>query len=67
MPDPRVANEEDSYTAAQTTLSMLANEPGHRFTYCYDLARDRAYADVVEEIAAVDPARNDVIFVDGAP
>jgi hypothetical protein len=67
VPDPRVANEEDSHTAAQATLSMLANEPGHRFTYCYDLDRDRACTVVVEEITAVDPARNDVMIVDGAP
>jgi len=67
VPDPRVANEADSHTAAQATLSMLANEPGHRFTYCYDLDRDRACTVVVEEITAVDPARNDVVIVDGAP
>jgi len=53
----------DSYTAAQATMSMLANEPGHSFTYCYDLDCDRACTVVIEEIAAVDPAHNDVIII----
>ena len=66
VPDPRVAVEEDSYTAAEATLSMLANEPGHSFTYCHDLDRDRACTVVIEEITAVDPARNDVIVIGGA-
>jgi hypothetical protein len=67
VPDPRVANEEDSHTAVQATLSMLANEPGHKFTYSYDLDRDRACTVAVEGIAAVDPARNDVMIIDGRP
>jgi hypothetical protein len=66
VPDPRVADEKDSCTAAQATLSMLANEPGHSFTYCYDLDRHRACTVVIEEIAAVDPAHNDVIIIGGA-
>lgn len=66
VPDPRVADERDSCTAARATLSMLANEPGHSFTYCYDLDCDRACTVVIEEIAAVDPARNDVIIIGGA-
>jgi hypothetical protein len=35
-------------------------------TYWYDLDCDRACTVVIEEIAAVDPARNDVIIIGGA-
>jgi len=66
VPDPRMADEEDSCTAGQATLSMLANEPGHSFTYCYDLDCDRACTVVIEEIAAVDPTDNEVIIIGGA-
>lgn len=66
VPDPRVAGEEDSHTAGQATLSMMANEPGHSFTYCYDLDRDRTCAIVIEDITAVDPDRNDVLVIDSA-
>jgi len=57
--DPRV-DEGDVQTAEQVTLSMLANEPGHSFTYRHDLDHGRACNVVVEEITAVDPAGNDV-------
>jgi hypothetical protein len=55
VPDSRVRTRRTPTPAAQATLSMLANEPGHSFTYCYDLDGDRACTLVIEEIAAVDP------------
>ena len=53
--------------AEQVTLSMLANEPGHSFTYRHDLDHDRACNVVVEEITAVDPAGNDVVVFGDEP
>lgn len=67
VPDPRAADEDDPQTAEQATLSMLANEPGHSFTYRYDLDHDPACTVVIEEIAAVDPADNDVVVFGDAP
>jgi hypothetical protein len=64
--DPRTADEGDAQTAEQITLSALANEPGHAFTYHYDLDRDRACIVVIEEITAVDPANNDVMVIGDA-
>lgn len=65
--DPRAADEGDVQTAEQVTLSMLANEPGHSFTYRPDLDHDRACNVVVEEITAVDPAGNDVVVFGDEP
>lgn len=67
MADPRAADEDAPQTAEQATLSMLANEPGHSFTYRYDLDDDRACTVVIEELTAIDPAGNDVVvFSDAA-
>jgi hypothetical protein len=63
VPDPRTAGEGDLQTAEQVTLSALANEPGHSFTYHYDLDHDRACNVVVEEITAIDPTGNDVMVL----
>jgi len=61
------ADEGDVQTAEQVTLSMLANEPGHSFTYRHDLDHGRACNVVVEEITAVDPAGNDVAVFGDEP
>jgi Plasmid pRiA4b ORF-3-like protein/SEC-C motif len=65
--DPRAADDGDVQTADQVTLSVLANEPGHSFTYHHDLDHDRACIVVVEEITAVDPAGNDVVVFGDEP
>ncbi len=65
--DPCGAAEGDAQTAERVTLSVLANEPGHSFTYRYDLDHDRACNVVVEEITAVYPAGNDVVVFGDEP
>lgn len=65
--DPRAVDEGGVQTAEQVTLSVLANEPGHSFTYHPDLDHDRACIVVVEEINAVDPADNDVVVFGDEP
>jgi hypothetical protein len=65
--DPRAADEGGVQTAEQVTLSVLANEPGHSFTYHHDFDHDRSCNVVVEEITAVDPAGNDVVIFGDEP